>query len=128
MTWTRGLLGRIRYPFSYITRITCKEDLSQTINEWREILATAEVNALNITLRICMIQPRRKSITFIKLFLVEGQEPIEIYHRLRIHDQDDAVKKSTFDGWVAEICAARTDLSNHNSNGPVAHLTFNIMT
>lgn len=110
MIWTRGLLSRIELPHYCIAGTTRKGNLSYTTNKWREVHASTEMNLINVILRID-IWMEEGQYYVIKFFLPEGQELIEIYHSSCIHDQDDAMKKSIFCFWDAEIRAERADFS-----------------
>jgi hypothetical protein len=54
-----------------------------------------DVKLVNIILKIDNGIGKEKHYV-IKFFLAEGQELVEIFHRWRIHSQNDARKKLTF--------------------------------
>jgi hypothetical protein len=83
-----------------------------------EIFARAEVNLVHAILKIGISAGKARSsgITFL---LAEGQKPIKISRPSQIYDRNDAMKKSTFSFWIAEIRAERMHLSNHCSRALV---------
>jgi hypothetical protein len=117
MTGTRGILGLIEPPHDCVTRITRKGNLSSPINQWREILAPAEVKLANVIRRISISMKGWHSV--IRFFLVEGQEPSGIHHCSHLHYQDHAMKNVAFYFCDAEIRAGTTALFNHSSIVPL---------
>jgi hypothetical protein len=81
MTWTQDLLGRIQPPAYCIPRITHKGNLSSMINQERKLLAQAEANFGNVIHNPDNSKGEQSHV--MKLFLAEGQEPIEIDCRSR---------------------------------------------
>jgi hypothetical protein len=81
-------------------------------------MAPAEVKLRDTILRT-KISMREEEQYIIKLFIAEDLEPGEFDRRLRIYFPGDAMQKSTFCFWVAEILTRRMDFSNHNFTNPL---------